>query len=102
MNKTVKLVEIFKSSNQYDPELQTARSQYQLRDVYVNPNHVVFFKNNDVLNTEAKQAPLVEGMLDFARFTRLTLGASGTSTTQISVVGMPYQVAQKLNGEKVL
>jgi len=102
MNKTVKLVEVFKSSNQYDPELQTARSQYQLRDVYVNPNHVVFFKNNDTLNSESQKGPLVEGMLEGVKFTRLTLGASGTSTTQISVVGMPYQVAQKLNGEKVL
>ena len=98
MTETVKLVEIFKVSTQYGRTDRRRLELYQLRDIYINPHHIVYFKENKKLGLENQASRLVEGMLEDIKFTRVILNTSGASNAQLDIVGSPVQFAEKING----
>jgi hypothetical protein len=85
----VKLTEIY--SNSYGSD-----GSYSLREVYINPTHVVCLRSEDNLKRKLDEGRLVDGMDKRQFFTRVSVGIN-TSHDVIIVVGSIDEVHKKLN-----
>ena len=87
----VKLIEI----------VQNNRSDFSLREVYVNPNHVVYLREDVLLKGKLQEHKLnfPEGLDTRQSFTRLQIH-NGTTGTEFIVIGTPSIVEAKLNAGK--
>jgi hypothetical protein len=85
----VKLVEI----------ISTLKNQYQLRELYVNPDHVVFLREDTHMKSKLTEGILPENLDTRQRFTRLQVH-NGATGTEFIVVGDPISVESKLKGSK--
>ena len=85
----IKLVEI----------ISTLRNQYQLRELYVNPAHVVFLREDTHMKSKLTEGILPENLDTRQRFTRLQVH-NGATGTEFIVVGDPITVESKLKGSK--
>ena len=94
----VALTEIIGTPLEYDSMAERVREKYLLRNVFVNPNYVVSFKEKEVLIEKSKKGTLVEGISPSVSFTQLTLTSSCHGMIKIDVVGSLEQIAEKFNG----
>ena len=87
----IKLIEI----------VQNHRTDFSLREIYVNPNHVVFLREDLVLKVKLQEhkASFPEGVDSRQSFTRMQIH-NGTTGTEFIVVGSPSVVEAKLNAIK--
>ena len=85
----VKLTEIY--SNSYGSD-----GSYSLREVYINPTHVVCLRSEDNLKRKLEEGRLVDGMDKRQSFTRVSVGIN-TSHDVIIVIGSIDEVHKKLN-----
>lgn len=83
----VKLVEV----------ISTLKSQYQLREVYINPAHVVFLREDIYMKTRLTEGQLPEGLDTRQRFTKIQVH-NGATGTEFVVIGDPITVESKLKG----
>jgi len=81
--------------------LTTKRNDYTLREVFVNPEHVVMIREEAKLQELNESTPLTEGLKAEHRFTKLTINRGHTGT-EIIVVGAPDIVERHLNTNKQL
>jgi len=81
--------------------LTTKKNDYTLREVFVNPEHVVMIREEARLQQINEQKPLTEGLKTEHRFTKLTINRGHTGT-EIVVVGAPDIVERSLNTKKQL
>jgi len=87
----VKLIEIVKNS-----------SFYNLREVFVNPKHVVYLREDISVKRYLKEGKLPEGLDLRQAFTKVFVD-NGTTGTEFVVVGAPAAIESKLKGkEKVV
>ena len=100
----VKLTEICQSNT------LTSNREYSLREVFVNPEHVVMIREESRMQQLNEQVPIAEaiaaGVLpsDLSKshqFTKLTINR-GQSGTEIIVIGSPEMVESTLNQKKTL
>lgn len=84
----IKLVEIVRQLNQYD-----------LREVFINPNHVVSLREDNHTKQLLGEGKLPKGLDERQSFTKLVLD-KGTVGLELTIVGNPASVETKLNGEK--
>ena len=84
----VKLIEIVKGT-----------SKYSLREVYVNPQHVVYLREDGHIQKALVEGKLPEGLDHRQNFTRLVL-ENGNHGSEFVVVGSPSDVRTKLLGNK--
>ena len=87
---TIRLIEVSKSSN------VIKNSAYTLREVYINPEHVVCLRED-----HHTQQLLVEGKLpndldNRQKFTKVQLNR-GSTGLDVIVVGSPSMIEEKLN-----
>ena len=68
---------------------------YSLREIAVNPNHVVFAKDSETLNSKSKISQLVEGLNRDVSFTQVGITA-GSGQRIINVVGSLQQILEKI------
>ncbi len=80
----IKLVEVHETSN-----------GHTLREVYVNPKHVVSLREDIRLRKKLKEGHMPSGLDDEHAFKRRTLG-KGFSGLEIVVVGSPSVIETKL------
>ena len=73
---------------------------YNLREIYVNPQHVVLLREEENLNMRHERSSLLEGLDEFVRFTKVNLNAGTNSSLLISVVGDLQHVAEKVGASK--
>jgi hypothetical protein len=93
----IKLVEIFESIGRS----RNSRTSYSLREVYVNPNHVVCLRE-DVSMRKKLEANLLPEDLDLKQqFTKLSLDR-GHSGIDLVVVGPPETIEEKLYSKQLL
>tara|TARA_Y100001972_G_C7526844_1_gene265620 strand:- start:47 stop:340 length:294 start_codon:yes stop_codon:yes gene_type:complete len=92
----VRLTEVCRNNT-----LTTRQDDYTLREVFVNPEHVVMIREEARLQELNEQIPLTEGLRAEHRFTKLTINRGHTGT-EIVVVGAPDTVEQHLNSSKQL
>jgi len=85
----VKLVEICET------KALTSGQQYTLREVYVNPKHVVALREESTLKKKLVEGLLPENLDERQQFTRLTLDR-GQVGLDLVVVGGPGLVESKL------
>tara|TARA_B100000900_G_C20564654_1_gene710478 strand:- start:594 stop:884 length:291 start_codon:yes stop_codon:yes gene_type:complete len=73
----------------------TAGRRYSLREVYINPEHVVMVREEYNLKNLNQEGLLTEGLNRDHRFTKITID-KGTTGTEIVVVGDPHSIETAL------
>ena len=89
----VKLVEVCKST-----ELGTS-NQYDLREIFINPEHVVCLRSDDTTRQRLRENKLPRDLDQRQEFTRIQLNR-GHNGLDIVVVGDPATVERKLQTAK--
>jgi hypothetical protein len=74
----------------------TAGRRYSLREVFVNPEHVVMVREEHQMKSLNEQGILTEGLDKQHRFSKITID-KGTTGTEIVVIGDPNTVETALN-----
>jgi len=86
----VKLVEVYRGR-----QSSQKRVGYELRQVYVNPSHVMCMYEDESMKTNLREGFLPDNLDNRQSFTRLQL-SQGQSFYQISVVGDIDNISEKL------
>ena len=81
--------------------LTRKKNNYTLREVFVNPEHVVIIREEARMQDLKEQGHLPEDLNNNHRFTKLTINR-GQTGTEIVVVGAPDMIEQSLNQNKKL
>jgi len=79
----------------------TTKCDYTLREVFVNPEHVVMIREESRMQSLNEQGLLPEGLKQEHQFTKLTINRGHTGT-EIVVVGAPAVVENSLNTNQQL
>jgi ketopantoate reductase len=74
----------------------TTGRRYSLREVFVNPEHVVMVREDHQLRALNEHGMLTEGLKKEHRFSKITID-KGTTGTEIIVIGDPNAVETVLN-----
>ena len=74
----------------------TTGRRYSLREVFVNPEHVVMVREEHQIKNLNEQGMLTEGLDKQHRFSKITID-KGTTGTEIVVIGDPVAVETALN-----
>lgn len=82
----IKLVEIVKDSGSYN-----------LREIFVNPKHVVCLREDALVKQHLAEGKLPEELDARQRFTKMTVD-NGFNGTEFVVIGSPAIIETKLNG----
>ena len=99
----IKLVEIHKN-NSYTSLKEGRPSHetgYTLKEVYVNPEHVVFMREDNEMLTKISKTQLFEQLHPQQEFTTLRIN-TGHSGVSVTVVGCLTTIQEKLNFKKQL
>ena len=73
----------------------TSGRRYSLREVFVNPEHVVMVREEHQMKSLNEQGMLTEGLDKQHRFSKITID-KGTTGTEIVVIGDPTAVETAL------
>jgi len=79
----------------------TTGNNYSLREVYINPEHVVMVREEHRIRTINQQRAIAEGLNQQHRFSKIIID-KGTTGTEIVVVGDPNTIESTLNKTKRL
>jgi len=79
----------------------TTKQDYTLREVFVNPEHVVMIREEDRMQQLNERGLLPDGLNVNHKFTKLTINRGHTGT-EIIVVGSPKVVENSLTKQKKL
>lgn len=74
----------------------TTGRRYSLREVFVNPEHVVMVREEHQMKSLNEKGMLSEGLDKQHRFSKITID-KGTTGTEIIVIGDPNTVETVLN-----
>ena len=91
----VKLTEVFQNRT------LTTQNKYTLREVFVNPEHVVMIREESSMRSLNEQGELPKDLDKSHRFTKLTINRGHTGT-EIVVVGEPSLIENSLNTSRGL
>ncbi len=79
----------------------TTQQEYTLREVFVNPEHVVMIREESRMRQLNERGELPKNLSSNHRFTKLTINRGHTGT-EIVVVGAPSIIENTLNQQKKL
>lgn len=88
----IQLVEIYESS-------KFTEKKYELREVFINPEHVVCLREEPRFKMLLQEGMLPEGIDERQDFTRVQMN-KGTLGLDIVVVGGPQSVEEKIRKTK--
>ena len=92
----LRFVEVIQKSLEYDAKIQSCKSAYSLREVYINPDYIISMKENIPLKQKSSHQPLIENMDENLSFTELTIYAPGYAGAKIiDIVGSPEELVLK-------
>ena len=89
----VKLTEIYKINELM--ESGTTKASFSLRDIFVNPEHVVCLREDELHKGLLLEKRLLAGLDERQTFTKLYLNR-GQSGIDLTVVGSPSVIQEKL------
>ena len=90
----IKLIEVFESTGRS----RDAKTSYCLREVYVNPDHVVCLREDLSMRRKLEADLLPEDMNPNQQFTKVSLNR-GHSGIDLVVVGPPDSIENKLKSK---
>ena len=90
----IKLVEVFESTSRS----RDAKTSYCLREVYINPDHVVCLREDLSMKRKLEADLLPEDMNPNQQFTKVSLNR-GHSGIDLVVVGPPSTIENKLKAQ---
>ena len=79
----------------------TTNRMYSLREIFVNPEHVVMIREEKRMKELNENGKVASGLDDAHQFSKLTINR-GQSGTEIIVVGAPDIIETTLNNGKQL
>ena len=79
----------------------TSGKKYSLREVFVNPEHVVMVREEHKIKSLNEQGELTEGLNKSHRFSKIIID-KGTTGSEIVVVGDPMTIEVALNNRSYL
>ncbi len=85
----------------YHNNTLTTQQNYTLREVYVNPEHVVMIREEARMKQLNEEGGLPSELNDDHSFTKLTINRGHTGT-EIVVVGAPHIIETTLNSSSQL
>jgi len=88
----LKLTEICDSPASYDPESRGCKVSFSLKEVYLNPDHIILMRENISLKSKAKRGLLIEGMSEDLSFTELVISTPGHMSKTVNIVGPPEEI----------
>jgi len=81
---------------------QLYKNEYTLKEIFINPAHIVFLREDTKMNTRLSEGKLPKELDDRQSFTRVQVH-NGTTGTEFVVVGAPHLIESKLkDGKKEL
>lgn len=89
--KNIRLTEIYSAGN-------GSQKKYSVRQIYINPDHVVCMREEELLKKLLSEGRLVDGLDQRQNFTRITVNNNSTQQ-DILVVGGIDDVYNKLHIE---
>ena len=92
----VKLVEIYEDKTDSFTSNRDGSKKYLLREVYVNPEHVVVLRPSPRFNSKSNKVVLPEGLHPAQEFTTIHVN-KGLSGLTITAVGEPSSIEEKLS-----
>ena len=95
----IKLVEVFQQKNVSHRGITTAKQSFSLRTVFVNPEHVVCMRNDDIMKGRLDEGQLPENLDPRQEFTKLYINR-GHSGLDVTVVGGPELIQQKIDSAR--
>jgi|TARA_Y100000310_G_scaffold344339_1_gene456544 uncharacterized protein YjbK len=99
----VKLVEISMQNahTKISENAANFRNEYMLKEIYINPEHVVFMRENNKILTKISKTLLSEQLHPEQEFTMLRIDI-GHSGMEVTVIGSLSTIQEKLNLNKQL
>ena len=91
MSNNIKLMEVYNGS-------QGVARSYSLRQIYINPQHVICLRVETALETMLKEGRLIDGLDKRQKFTRVSV-SNNAYEEDIVVIGSIDEVHKKLNTE---
>jgi hypothetical protein len=91
----VKLTEVYGNSNAATNYLSNKKT-YSLREIYVNPKHVVMIREENAIRRLNENQPISADLDSNHRFSKITVNR-GAGNTDFVVVGAPEYIGQTLN-----
>ena len=91
MSNNVKLMEVYNGS-------QGVARSYSLREIYINPQHVICLRVETALETMLQEGRLIDGLDKRQKFTRVSV-SNNAYEEDIVVIGSIDEVYKKLNTE---
>tara|TARA_A100001391_G_C5040796_1_gene270821 strand:+ start:140 stop:427 length:288 start_codon:yes stop_codon:yes gene_type:complete len=82
----IKMVEIYSLPKAYDAELETCKSAFSLREIYVNPRHIIMMREDEAMTVTATKSDVIPGMTKSAKFTEVLLSTPGGRVKSMTVV----------------
>ena len=76
---------------------KSSGQQYTLRDIYINPKHVISLREDDTFKRKLNEGRLPGNLKSTHTFTRVTLD-KGQTGLEMVVVGAPHVIETKLKG----
>ena len=92
MVKLTEICELLHSSN-------TTTRKYTLREIYVNPEHIISLREEPAYKQKLLEGKLPSGLDSRQEFTRVSLNR-GHSGLEVIVVGTPAGIKSQLREEK--
>lgn len=87
----IKLMEVYSGS-------QGVARSYLLREIYINPQHVICLRAETGLETMLQEGRLIDGLDKRQKFTRVSV-SNNAFEEEILVIGSIDEVYKKLNTE---
>ncbi len=93
----IKLTEIFEYPKAYDPAEERLSSSYGLREVYINPQFIVYVRENEVLTNKAKNKLLVKGLHSGSRVANVYVNLGHGGERRFNVIGSPSSIMSDIS-----
>ena len=97
----VKLVEVCRASPYTSLESGGQLDKFTLREVFINPSHVVALREDEHMMRKHENGRLLDELDDRCAFTKVFVNR-GQMGFDFTVVGSPAMVEQKLKPEQLL
>jgi len=91
----IKLTEIMKTSRFMNSEGLLSTDDYVLKEVFINPKHVVCLREDKVYKKLLMEDRLMENLDKEQRFTRVYLDR-GQAGIEMTVIGSPSSIQEKI------
>ena len=95
----IKLNEIYKTAKGFNPKRERVDVTYGLRELYVNPSHIVLARENEELRHANAESSIIDDLSPEARFSEVIISSQGQSSRIVDVVASPSQIAHLCRGE---